>query len=87
MSPPLRYQGTSIAIAVAGTTIAHGLQNPVGTAAAPTEWGFNHASAASTVDNAVYRSAAPTTTLFSLAASTRAATVDVFCAIPMSIMQ
>jgi hypothetical protein len=83
----LRYHGTLSSIPLAGSVITHGITNPQGTAAAPTAWSFNHASGGSCAGGAqIYRFAAPTTTAFSLAASTTAAVVDIFCELPHSII-
>jgi hypothetical protein len=82
----LRYHGTNLVIGSTGSLITHGITNPQGTAAAPTSWCFNYATAASSIDNMVYRAGAPTTTTFSICTTTRAATVDLFCMLPHSII-
>ena len=68
----IRFAGTLMTIPTgAGTAITHGITNPTGTAAAPTEWHWNH-GADPILTGTVYRKGAPTTTAITLAACTAA---------------
>lgn len=74
----LRYSCTACAVAVAGTTHAHGILNQnTGAAAAPDEWCFNVRGPVAAL-NILYMSGAPGTTSFIIAASSAAGTADVF---------
>lgn len=87
----LRYSSTNQAIAVAGTTFAHGLTDAItGAAAAPTEWFFNHRTAipggADPLGGTIYLTAAPGTTSLVLASASGATTGDVFAAVVHTVV-
>lgn len=91
----LRYQGVGLAVTQAGTAITHGLTQATSiaaaAAAAPTEWSWNFTNALSSNNsaaggNSLYRVGAPTTVSLTIASTSGAASVDVFCSIPNSML-
>lgn len=77
----LRFSVKNTAIAVAGTSIAHGLGST------PDEWFYSQRSFNAAVQSTLYTYAAPDATNLYIAAASNAGTADVFCCLNHSIIK